>query len=739
MEMTSTGGENKGKAAVHKKVGEKTQGNAFNLVACADVEPGLYALQFDLPGAKVNTLGPAVMRELNDMLDSLKGRSDIRALVFLSDKDGFIAGADIEVIREMRDPREGARLATEGQSVIEKIEGLPFPVVAAIHGASMGGGTELALCCKYIVVSDSPSTRIALPEVNLGVLPGFGGTVRLPSRIGLQNALDHILTGKTMNAEKSVKLGFADAMLPHQDFRRRAIEFGARLARGEKPSRTRKTSLQATLLEGNAIGRAVLFSQARKMVLAKSKGHYPAPLKILDVLSAGFGKSKSERLSIEQKAFGELAVTDVSKRLIELFFATEKIKKQTGVSGGILDAADKVQRLGVLGAGVMGGGIAQLASHKSLPVRMKDIDYKGLGAGMAAASKLFQGLVKKRKMTRREAEIKMALISSTTDYLGFGQLDLVVEAVVENMDVKKRVLKECEAVMKPGGIFATNTSSLSVTELATASAHPERVVGMHFFNPVHKMPLIEVIRGEKTGDLAVMATFELSKRLGKTPIVVKDGPGFLVNRLLMPYLNEAAYLVAEGAPIEELDKAVVEWGMPMGPAALLDEVGLDVAAKVGKILHHAFGARANPCALNERLVDAKLLGKKAGKGFYLYDAAGKQSELNPDIYKVLGVTPVSLTKARRADWIPRMIYPIVSEAALCLAEGIVNEAQDVDIGMIFGTGFAPFRGGPCRWADAYGLQAIVSNLEQLAKTVSPRFAPSEPLIQRARKGQKFYS
>jgi 3-hydroxyacyl-CoA dehydrogenase/enoyl-CoA hydratase/3-hydroxybutyryl-CoA epimerase len=723
-----------------KRERQTVQGKAFKLVEHNEVAQGVYALHFDLQGEKVNKLSPNVMVELNAQLDELKGRGDIKALAFLSDKESiFIAGADIDVIKTIHEQSEGSRLASEGEQVLEKLESLPFPVIAGINGAAMGGGTELALCCRYIAVSDGPATRIALPEVNLGVLPGFGGTVRLPSRVGLQTAMDYIMTGKTMNGEKAYKIGFADAILPFQDFNRRVLELAGRIAKGEKPSRRVKTSLQARLLEGNPLGRAVLFSQARKMVMKKTRGAYPAPLKIIDTLADNYGRGKREALKREAKAFGELAVTDVSKRLIDLFYATEKVKKQTGAQGFKLDPSDKVKSVGVLGAGVMGGGIAQLAANKSMGVRMKDIDFKGLATGMASAKRLFDDLVKKRKMTRRESDIKLALISPTTDYSGFSRIDLVIEAVVENMDVKKKVLKETEAALGEKGIFATNTSSLSVTELATASARPENVVGMHFFNPVHKMPLIEVIRGKETGDRAVALVFDLSKRMGKTPIVVKDGPGFLVNRLLMPYLNEASYLMAEGAPIEELDGAVLAFGMPMGPVTLLDEVGLDVAAKVSKILHHAFGARALPCPLSDRLVDTKLLGKKSSKGFYVYDAQGKKTGLNPEVYKALGVTPVSPSRDQKSNWIPRLIYPMINEAALCLEEGIVAEAQDVDLGMIMGTGFPPFRGGPLRYADAVGLDKIVAKLEELAKVVGPRFEPSKPLRERAKQGRKFYS
>lgn len=723
-----------------------TQFPSMRLVDHQDFAPGLFALHLDLPGEKINKLSPAVMEELNVYLDSLKQRKDIKALVILSEKETiFIAGADIQVIKGVTQSKEGESLAGQGQAVIQKLEEFSFPTIAAIHGACMGGGTELALCCKYIVVSDSPSTKIGLPEVGLGILPGFGGTVRLPKRIGLQHAMDYILTGKTMNAEKAVKLGLALASLPYQDFKTHALNWAASIARGEKPkSMQKKATASAALtrfaLEQNPIGRAVLFSQARKMVMKKTRGNYPAPLKIIEALSDSYGRPKKEALAIENKAFGELVVTEISKRLIELFYLTEKVKKQTGVEGSRLETKDQIRSIGLLGAGVMGGGIAQLLAHKGIPIRVRDINYQGLALGLSSASKLFDDLVKKKKLTKREAELKLALISSTTEYSGFGQADLIIEAVVENMDVKKQVLREIERHTKSDVIFASNTSSLSITELAVASSKPENVVGMHFFNPVHKMPLVEVIRGKQTSDRAVLRIFELSKRLGKTPIVVKDGAGFLVNRLLMPYLNEACYLMLEGAPIELLDKTVLDFGMPMGPATLLDEIGIDVAAKVAKILHLAFGSRAEPCELNNRLVEAKLLGKKSLKGFYNYDQATKKQEaLNPEIYQTLAIKPIQPTTDQQKNWIPRMIYLMINEAALCLDEGIVSSPQDVDLGMIMGTGFPPFRGGLLRYADAVGIDAVVKKLEELAKGVGPRFIPSHALSERAKRGQKFYN
>lgn len=726
--------------ATARNVRSESNMKAFTLVDKTNIAPGLFGLVFDLPNERANKLDPNTIGELDQILESLRSRTDIKALVLLSAKEGiFIAGADINIIQSVRTKEEAMHLASSGQAVLQKFEQMPFPTIAAINGASMGGGTELSLCCKYIITSDAPNTKIGLPEVNLGVLPGFGGTVRMPKRIGLQAALDFILTGKTMDGKKAVKLGFSDGCFPFQDFQKYAYEFGAKVARSEFKKRPLNKTMTAALLEDNPIGRAVIFSQAKKMVMARTRGKYPAALKIIETMSSNYSVPKQKALEIECNAFGDLAITDVSKRLIELFFATEKVKKMSGVNGAKLDPKDKAESVGLLGAGVMGGGIALVCAQKNIPIRMKDIDFKGLGIGMAAARKVFDELVKKKKLTKREAEIKYALISPSTDYSGLARTDVIIEAVVENMDIKKKVLKETESAMKPTSLFATNTSSLSVTEMATASSRPENVVGMHFFNPVHKMPLVEVIRGDKTSDRATMMIFELSKRMGKTPIVVKDGPGFLVNRLLMPYLNEASYLMQEGAPIEELDEHVLDFGMPMGPATLLDEIGIDVAVKVAKILHHAFGKRAEPCSLNDKLVDSKLYGKKTGKGFYLYDTKMKKQELNPDIYKVLGITPKSPSKAVKENWIPRMMYLMINEASICFAEGIVNDPMDVDLGMIMGTGFPPFRGGLLRYADAVGLKNIVAKLEEYYKSVGERYKPAQQLIERAKSGKGFYS
>lgn len=703
----------------------------------ADVAPGLYSVHFDLQGEKVNKFSMDFMTELGAFLEEVRALKDVQALVFFSAKENiYIAGADIDLIKTIKTADEGALLAKRAQEVIQKVEQLPFVTVAAVNGACLGGGLEFALCCKKIIASDAPSTKLGLPEVNLGVLPGMGGTVRLPKRVGLQTALDLILTGKSLNSEKAVKLGLADASLPHQNFEERVLSLMPQILEGKGPKARRKTTVASRILEETPMGRAVLFNQARKMTLAKTKGHYPAATTILEVLSQSVGLDPREALERESRAFGRLSATGVSKYLIDLFFAMEAVKKKE--IKGTTGAAREIQRVGLLGAGVMGGGIAQLLAHKDYPVRMKDVGFDGLGIGMASARKLFNGLVKRKRLKPGEAEMKFLKISPTVDYSGFDHVDLVIEAVVENMEVKKAVLRETEEVLPKSAVFATNTSSLSVTQLAQGSSRPENVVGMHFFNPVHKMPLIEVIRGDKTAPDAIAQVYGLSRKLGKTPIVVKDGPGFLVNRLLMPYLNEASFLIQEGAPVETLDAAVLAFGMPMGPATLIDEVGIDVAVKVSKILHHAFGERLKPCELNEKLYASKLLGKKGSKGFYLYDPAGKQKGLNPEIYRVLGLKSKAPTDLEKGLWIDRMMLPMVNEAARCLNEGIVETAQDVDLGMILGTGFPPFRGGLLHYADEMGLEKVVTKLEGLRLQLGLRFEPCDTLRDMARNKTTFY-
>lgn len=441
--------------------------------------------------------------------------------------------------------------------------------------------------------------------------------------------------------------------------------------------------------------------------------------------------------------FGRLAATEVSRNLIGLFFLTEQVKKSKGLESqaGSQAEAIPVRQAAVLGAGVMGGGIAQLFADRGVPTRMKDLSPQGLETGIQQATRIWNKQVARRRISRRELQQRLNRIVPTLDYSGFEPMDLVVEAVIEKMEIKRSVISELESVVGPRCVIATNTSSLSVSRMQEGMKHPGRIAGMHFFNPVEKMPLVEVIRGAETSDEAVATVFSFCKQLGKTPIVVKDVPGFLVNRLLMPYLNEATYLVAEGAGIEELDRALVSFGMPMGPMELIDEVGIDVGEKVSRILSEAYGPRMKPCELNARVVSSGRLGKKNGRGFYLYEKDGRSKKLDPEIYSVLGVggkrRPGS--DSEWPIWIERCILPMINEASRALDEGVVRTAGEVDLGMIMGTGFPPFRGGLLRHADTLGAARIVERLEEYAKTLGQRYAPSERLLCMAREGSKFHA
>ncbi|MBI1862352.1 MAG: hypothetical protein HYR96_15675, partial [Deltaproteobacteria bacterium] len=477
-----------------------------------------------------------------------------------------------------------------------------------------------------------------------------------------------------------------------------------------------------------------IVDQAKKKLLEKTKGNYPAPEKALEVIRKTYGGKLQEGLKVEAEAFADLLVTPQSKNLIQVFYLTERVKKDKGVGSQVV--AKTIETTAVLGAGLMGGGIAQLFAAKGLRVRMRDISWDAVTRGYKAAYKIFQKLVDRRKMKRSELDNKMALIEGTTAMTGFGSVDLVVEAVVEDLAIKQKVFAELDSLTKPEAILCSNTSSLSITSIASQCKHPQRVVGMHFFSPVDRMPLVEVIRGEKSSDEAVSTVFQLSKKVGKTPILVKDSPGFLVNRILGPYLNEAVYLLVEGVRPTVIDDAMVKFGMPMGPCELLDEVGLDVAAKVSKVLFGAFGARMKPPSLMELVVTEKRLGKKTGKGIYEWNGKEKIEDSKLTAKIQTGKASIENTTEMIQK---RMTYLMVNEGARCLQEGIVRDAGEVDIGMIFGTGFAPFRGGLLRYADSVGASNIVADLDVFAAKIGERFAPSDALKEMAASGKKYFN
>jgi 3-hydroxyacyl-CoA dehydrogenase/enoyl-CoA hydratase/3-hydroxybutyryl-CoA epimerase len=717
----------------------------------------IWTLTFDLPGEKVNKLGRKVLEEFDGLLNQLAelGKSGaIEALVLVSGKPGnFIAGADIEMFQQVKTAEDGKELSRTGQKLMSRFEDLPFPTVAAISGVALGGGFEFALTCSAIVMSNDPATKIGLPEVQLGIIPGMGGCVRLPRKVGLATALDLILSSKNLNGERAYKAGVIEAVIPKENFEESALQWvkknlkaltsGTRLAK--EPKLGGMGGAMGSAMEKTALGRAVILKKAREGVISKTKGHYPAPLEAIAVISetgAAYGPrlrgDRRERaMEREAQGFGKMAVTDVSRNLVRLFFMTEAVKKSKGLPPGVSAQVKKVRTGAVLGAGVMGGGIAQLFAEKSIPIRMKDLNTQGLTAGMEQASRIFKSQVKKRRINARQYLQKLNYISPVADYSGFHSTDLVIEAIVEKMDVKKKVLAEVESFISEDCVVASNTSSLSITEMASAMKKPERFGGMHFFNPVSRMPLIEVIRGEKSSDETITTIFEFCKRLGKTPIVVKDAPGFLVNRLLMPCLNEATWLLADGVPIPEIDRALSNFGLPMGGLELIDEVGIDTGEKVAHILHDAFGERMLPAPFNDKATKSGRLGKKNGKGFYIYDPKTRQKSLDPKIYEILGVTPKSGAVSDE-EIVERCILPMINEAARCLEEGIVATASEVDLGMIMGTGFPPFRGGLLRYADSLGARAIVEKLKKYQPRLGARFEPSPALVKMAEHGTSFY-
>ncbi len=699
-------------------------------------------VEFDLVGEKINKLSTPVMTRFKEVLAELKS-SSYKAVVLISKKPKiFIAGADIEEIKHITDVGACRKILENAHEIFNALEDLPMPTVAAIHGACMGGGCELVLACDYRIASDAKETKIGLPETKLGIIPGFGGCIRLPRAVGLQASLDIILAGKAVDSRKAYKIGLVDECVPEQMLEARALSVAKEVVDGKKRKRQKRfkaRNIVDKFLE-SAIGRQVVFSKAKNGVLGQTKGFYPAPLAALNVVKKTYGSSNRKRnLNIEMTAFCEVAVSSISKHLIDLFYLMEGIKKQSGVADTNLKPR-QVKHMAVLGAGTMGGGVAQVAAESGIAVRMKDISNDALALGFKAANDVWQKDLSRRKITKYDLEKKLSLISGTLDFSGFSNCDLVVEAIVEDMEIKKKVIAETAKHCPPDCIVATNTSSLSVTEMAKGHPKPENFLGMHFFNPVNKMPLVEVIRGPQTSDLAAATVFDVAKRMGKIPVVVKDGPGFLVNRLLMPYMIEAMFILEDGMEIAKVDRWYThKFGMPMGPFRLMDEVGLDVCLKVVKIFRKSLGERIEVPAIAEKLSVSGRLGKKNGRGFYLYDDRGKELSVDRKVYSDLGLNEPT-DKLTEREVLERGILTMVNEGALALLEDrIVDKPEQVDLAMIMGTGFPPFRGGLLKYADTLGTKYIANELEMYAAKCGRRLSPSQPLANLAKNDRKFYS
>ena len=695
-------------------------------------------ITFDLPGESINKFSRPVKDEFVAVLDALERDPAVGAAVLLSGKpDTFIAGADIEEFLAWTTAFQAEAASKEGHQLLDRLERARVPMVAAIHGACLGGGLETALACAYRIASDHEKTVLALPEIQLGLIPGAGGTQRLPHVVGLQAALDMILTGRNVRAKKALQMGLVHEMVHPAILRRVALERATALAAGtlRRKSSGRERSLVDFALEGNPLGRSVVLKKAGEMALAKSKGHYPAIPAALAAVAAAYG-SRTAGFATEARLFGELAASPVCRELIFLFFATTALKKDPGVAA-VPAVVPPIESLGVLGAGFMGAGITTVAVQQGVPVRLKDASLERVGKGLAAVRSVLAERLKKRQVTRQQLDDQLLLAGGTVDYTGFGHVDLVIEAVFEDLAVKHQVVRELEAVLDEGAIVASNTSTIPIARIAEVSRRPERVLGMHFFSPVHKMPLLEVIVTPTTRDDVTAAAVAFGKRLGKTVIVVRDAPGFYVNRILNPYLNEAGRLLDAGCAVDALDAAVVADGFPVGPITLLDEVGLDVAGKVAPIFHEAFGERMAPPASLRAVVEAGRLGRKGKSGFYLYDAEGARGGVDPSVY-ALFPTGAQRTAVEPSEITERLTCAILGEAARCLEEGIIRSPRDGDVGAVFGFGYPPFRGGPFRTIDAMGAGALVTRLEKLNDRFPGRFVPAEILVHMARRGERFY-
>jgi len=705
---------------------------------------GVAIVRFDLAGESLNTLKPSFAQEFSELLGRLERDVALKAVVFTSGKaDSFIAGADIRMLDAVSRADEATELSRAGQRTLNALSAYRVPVVAAIHGPCLGGGLELALACSARVASSDPKTKLGVPEVQLGILPALGGTQRLPRLVGLEKALDLLLTGKQIDATRALDLGLIDELVPKESLLdaavrlalSRALEVHARKSRWRRW--LNGAQLREFALAENPVGRKLSFEKAKKALLLQTQGNYPAPERILEVVKLGLAEGLPSGLVAEAAAFGELVVSDTARALRHVFFANTELKKDSGHDASPLEIRP-IRRVATLGAGSMGAGIAYLtAAVAEVDVRLKDRDDAALGRGLKGVREILDERVESRRLTPAERDLKMARVTATTDYEGFDAVDLVIEAVFEDLTLKRQVVAEVEQRTAKNAIFASSTASLPISQIAALARRPEQVLGMHYFSPAHRTPLLEVVVTDHTLPRVIASVVEFGKRQGKSVIVVRDGAGFYSSRILGPYLSEACFLIAEGVPIEQIDAALVAWGFPIGPIALLDELGIDVGAKVAHSLHEAFGARiALPPGVDALLKDQRL-GKKNQRGFYLHGAPKKARRVvDPSVYSLLGVEPKrSLPGSEIAR---RCALQMINEAAHCFGEGILRSARDGDVGAIFGLGFPAFRGGPFHYLDAASVPEVVRRLEGYVSLLGPRFAPAPVLTEMAKTGGSFY-
>jgi len=694
-------------------------------------DDGVALVWLDHSEKPVNTLSPAVVEEFNEKVAPLLDEDDVRAMVVVSAKpDTFIAGADLELIEGLGEA-EISNMSREGNALLERIFTSKKPVVAAVHGAALGGGLEVALACHYILATDDPKTVLAQSEVMLGLLPAGGGTQRLVERVGLIAALPMLLTGKRVRARRAKKMGLVDAITTPGGIAETGARAALALANGSLKRKIRKKNFMDRFA-ATALGRAIVLRKARQQVVRQTRGLYPAPPAILECVETGLKKGRVAGLACESDYFGKLAVSSESRNLVRLFHAMNEAKK--GIDGD----AREIDRLAVLGGGFMGSGVASV-SLGLCSVVVRDLSDEVLGAAARSIDDGLKRQVRSGAIRRVEADRRRSRLLLTTEVDDLDGADLVVEAVFEDLELKRRVLAEIEERVGDNAVFASNTSALPIGEIAAEARHPERVIGMHYFSPVPKMPLLEIVVAEQTAAWATATAHAFGTAQGKTCIVVKDGPGFYTTRILAPYLNEAVLLVEEGARIEDVDRAMKDFGYPVGPLALVDEIGIDVGAHVAQDLGRAFADRGlEGSGAMPRLYEAGLHGRKNGRGFYLYPKTRKKGkkQVNPKIYDLLGGEARRSVKA--AEIQNRLALLMVNEAVHCLQEGVISSPRDGDLGAILGLGFPPFRGGPFRYIDTAGAENVVSRMQAMAEKHGRRFEPAAMLTETVKDGGRFY-
>lgn len=696
---------------------------------------GIAVVWLDQPNEKVNKVSLDFVAEVDQLFQQLEQDSSVKAAVILSRKKDWIAGADIEMFDKVKKKGDFIQFTRDGHQSLNRLEKGKKPVVAAIHGACLGAGTEIALACHGRIVSDDKSTHFALPEVMLGLLPGGGGTQRLPRLIGIQKSLDMMLTGKKIYASKAVKIGLADKITTKESLLNAAIEFAQQLV--HKPLvRKDKREFVEKLLESNPLTRSVIYRKAKEMVLKQTLGNYPAPLRILECVETGMEQGMEKGLDAEAVKFEELILTDVSRQLIRIFFnMTEKKKNPYEGKAEI----KPLNTIAMVGAGFMGAGISEVSALDHIEVILKDIKEETIAQAKQTVYKDFEKKLKRKTMKPQEVDEILNRIHGTLDYSQFKKADVIIEAVFEEIKLKQRVLAECEEASRPDSIFASNTSALQISHIAEKATRPENVIGMHYFSPVPKMPLLEIIKTPKTADWVVATCYELGVRQGKTVIVVNDGPGFYTTRILAPYMNECFLLIEEGCDAGFIDKAMKKWGFPVGPVTLQDEVGIDVGAHVMKgelaeMAKQREGYRSTDAII--KMYNDGCHGKKNKRGFYKYDEKGKKRGIDENVYKYFGNPTRKEFSEETVQH--RMGLMMVNEALHCLQDGILESPTDGDVGAIFGLGFPPFTGGPFRYIDTQGADKIVAIMDDLSVKYGTRFKPAQILRDYAKAGKKFH-